>query len=277
MIKKAAVLLLSIFLILPPLYAQEEEEQGNSIVDQVDWQHGPSTGDMDGIAEIEIPVGYVFTDGENAQMLMEAMGNSITDAEVGFFAPGDLSWYLIFEWDKCGYVKDDEKDEMDADELLKSIQKATERANSYRRKHGFSALHVIGWETYPDYNESTHNLEWATRARTDSGEVVINHNIRLLGRKGVMSATLVVDPENLPVALADTHNYLEEYTFTPGNKYSEYKSGDKIAKYGLTALIVGGAAAVAAKSGLFKYLWKFLVLIGGGIVAFFRKIFGRRN
>jgi uncharacterized membrane-anchored protein len=276
MIKKTAVFLLCIFLLLPPFYAQEEES-GDSILNQIDWEHGPTTGDLDGIAEIEIPVGYIFTDGDNSRVLMEAMGNSITDEEVGFFAPGDMSWYLIFEWDKCGYVKDDEKDELDADELLESIKEATERANQYRAQHGFQGLHVTGWETYPDYNEHTHNLEWATRAVTDGGETVINHNIRLLGRKGVMSATLVVEPDNLPIALADTHNYLEEYSFTPGNKYSEYKSGDKIAKYGLTALIVGGAAAVAAKSGLFKYIWKFLVFIVAGIVAFFKKIFGKRD
>ena len=35
--------------------------------------------------------------------------------------------------------------------------------------------------------------------------------------------------------------------------------GDKIAEYGLTALVVGGAGAAAAKAGLLKGLWKFLL------------------
>ena len=41
--------------------------------------------------------------------------------------------------------------------------------------------------------------------------------------------------------------------------------GDKVAEYGLTALVVGGAAAVATKVGLFKYLWK-LLLVGWKLV-----------
>jgi uncharacterized membrane-anchored protein len=54
-----------------------------------------------------------------------------------------------------------------------------------------------------------------------------------------------------------------------------------MAEYGLTALIVGGAAAAAAKSGAMKGFGK-LIGIGvlGGLAAVgaaFRKLFRRRN
>ncbi|MEK7767162.1 MAG: DUF2167 domain-containing protein, partial [bacterium] len=42
---------------------------------------------------------------------------------------------------------------------------------------------------------------------------------------------------------------------------AEWRQGDRIAKIGLTALIGGGAAAVAAKSGLLKYVWKYIAFI----------------
>ncbi len=44
----------------------------------------------------------------------------------------------------------------------------------------------------------------------------------------------------------------------------------------LTALVVGGATAVAAKSGLLKGLWKLIVAGAVGVAAFLKKIFGRK-
>jgi len=45
-----------------------------------------------------------------------------------------------------------------------------------------------------------------------------------------------------------------------GQRYAEFRPGDKIAEYGLAALITGGAAAVALKTGLFQKFWKLIVL-----------------
>jgi uncharacterized membrane-anchored protein len=47
---------------------------------------------------------------------------------------------------------------------------------------------------------------------------------------------------------------LTDYSYKLGERYAEYRSGDKLAKYGLAALITGGAAAVAVKTGLFASL-----------------------
>ncbi len=43
----------------------------------------------------------------------------------------------------------------------------------------------------------------------------------------------------------------------------------------MTALITGGAAAVAIKTGLFKKFWKLIVLAGAAGLAALRKLFGR--
>ena len=66
-----------------------------------------------------------------------------------------------------------------------------------------------------------------------------------------------------------------------GSKHAEFKSGDRIAEYGLGALVLGGAAAAAAKAGLFTSLGKFLwVIIGGALMAawaLLKKFFGRKE
>ncbi len=44
--------------------------------------------------------------------------------------------------------------------------------------------------------------------------------------------------------------HLAGFNYNSGHKYGEWQSGDKVAAYGLTGLITGGAAVAAAKSGL---------------------------
>jgi len=69
---------------------------------------------------------------------------------------------------------------------------------------------------------------------------------------------------------------LAGYRFNSGDTYSEFKSGDKVATYGLAALIVGGGAAVAAKSGLLKFLGKFIWVGLGAVALFVKRLFKRQ-
>ena len=43
------------------------------------------------------------------------------------------------------------------------------------------------------------------------------------------------------------------YSFKPGGLYAEFRAGDKIAKYGLTALVAGGVGAVDAAVKMVLY------------------------
>jgi len=90
----------------------------------------------------------------------------------------------------------------------------------------------------------------------------------------------VISPEHLDDAVEQFNTILTGFTYTPGHTYAEWKAGDPVAKYGLTALIVGGAGAVALKSGLFGKFWK-VIIIGVAAVASALKraigsLFGKR-
>ena len=251
----------------------------------LNWLKGPTKANLQGIAEIDVPKDYMFVDGSGARKMMEAIGNFTSGQEVGLLAPTNLVWFAIFRFSNDGYVKDDEKDKLNADKILRSIREGTEQGNEERKRRGWPDMKVVGWQQPPAYNSETHNLEWAVIGESE-GERVINYNTRILGRRGVMEVKLVVASEQLEASLAKYQGLLSGYDYKSGERYAEYKSGDKVAKYGLAALITGGAVAVAAKTGLLTALvlflkkgWKLVVIGCVAVAGFFKKLFsgGRRH
>ncbi|HLR06108.1 MAG TPA: DUF2167 domain-containing protein [Pyrinomonadaceae bacterium] len=249
----------------------------------VKWQKGPSIGDLGSVAEVHVPAGYVFAGANDTRIIMEANRNPISGKELGFVAPSGEDWFAVFEFEDVGFVRDDEKNSLDANALLDSIKAGTEEGNKERQKRGWPIMTIIGWEQPPRYNDSTHNLEWAIRGESE-GAPVINYNTRLLGRGGVMEVTLVTDPSTLSETLPKFKTMFAGFDFNQGQKYADVRQGDKIAEYGLTGLIVGGTTAVLVKTGMFKWLWKLLVAMGIAVsafikklIAFIKKLFSRGN
>jgi uncharacterized membrane-anchored protein len=242
----------------------------------VSWQKGPAVGELGETAQVKVPEGYLFAGARDTRTIMEANHNPITGREMGFVAPAGEEWFAVFEFDDVGYVKDDEKDSLDANALLQSIKDGTAQGNQERMKRGWPTMTILGWQTPPRYNDITHNLEWAINAES-AGAPVINHNTRVLGRGGVMEVTLVTDPATLAATLPKFKAMLEGFQFKQGHKYAEFRAGDKTAAYGLTGLIVGGGAAVALKTGAFKWLWKLLAAGAAGVAALARKLFSRNR
>jgi uncharacterized membrane-anchored protein len=249
--------------------------------DAIVWQHGPCTVNVGDLAQVKVPAGYKFTGAAGARSLLELLHNPTSPRDLGLLCPEKLEWFITFDFDAVGYVKDDEKNNLDADVILESLRKGNEQGNVERRRRGWEPVTLLGWQQAPHYDEQTHNLIWATRLSGANGLVSVNYNTRLLGRGGVMSVNLVTSPERLPAVLPTYQNILSGYSYKTGHRYSEFRAGDKVAEYGLTALVAGGAVALAAKSG---FLAKFGKVIIGGIVALvvgigslFKKLFGGRE
>jgi uncharacterized membrane-anchored protein len=261
---------------------EKENQSGRNFLASLNWVKGPATASMKTLADIDVPKDFMFTDGDGTRKLMEAIGNLTSGSEVGLLAPTSMVWFIVFRFSDDGYVKDDEKDKLDADKMLKSIKKGTERGNEERKRRGWPVMNIVGWDLKPAYDPATHNLEWAIRGESQ-GEQIINHNTRILGRKGVMEVKLVVDPDKYSAVLPDFKQLLTSYNYKTGERYAEYRPGDKLAKYGLAALVTGGAVAVAAKTGLlaslvliFKKGAKFIVIAVVAVIAAVKRfLFGR--
>jgi len=268
--KKAINLTLQVIILTVSLYGQMTE---------LEWQEGPLFCNLgNNIAKVEIDEYYLFLDGRNTRDFMMNIGNPTSGMELGTILPGYEgadSWFIVFEYEDIGYVSDIDKNNIDANAILKSVKEGTEIGNKRRIENGFSPLYVKGWYNKPYYDDKTNNLTWAILAESD-GTPIVNHNIRFLGRGGVMSVSLVTDPKALDNAIGETEPILETFTYKQGKRYFEFIDGDKVAGYGLTALIAGGAGAAAAKLGLFAKLWKIILklwfLVVAVIIAVFNSI-----
>ncbi len=272
---------LSLILLLPTLGWGQTNSNPAEELKKLAWQAGPGEGRIATTATIKIPKGYVFLDSQNTRRFLEIAGNPPRDNHF-LFAPESLAWFSVFSFNASGYVKDDEK--IDPDELLKSLKESDTPGNEERKRLGMNAIYTDGWAVAPHYDVQTKRLEWGVRLKTQQGQLLANYTSRLLGRTGVMSAILVSDLNTLD---ADTQSFktaLQQFDYVPGEKYAEFKQGDKIAEYGLAALILGGAAAVATKKGFWAVLggffaafWKIIAAAGVAAMVGLGKLFARKK
>lgn len=236
----------------------------------IEWQDGPTVGKLGEFAEVKVPEGFRFAGKAGAKRFLELTENPPSGREIGVIVPANPEegnfWFVIFEFDDVGYVKDEEKDKLDAAALLDSLKEGTEQANKIRKQRGWDAFHIVGWHKPPFYDPKTNNLTWAIRGRGEKAgeEETINYSTRVLGRRGTMNVDLVLGANAVEATVPQFETLLTGFEYVQGQRYAEFRPGDKIAEYGLAALITGGAAAVALKSGLLQKFWKLIVL---GIVA----------
>jgi uncharacterized membrane-anchored protein len=241
---------------------------------------GPADVALASQAMLKLPAGMLFVPQPQATALLNAMGNpGRDDALQGLVFPvGDGGWFMTVRFEPSGYIKDDDAKGWNVDDLLKSYQEGTEASNEERLKMGVPALEVLGWAEKPAYDAATHRLAWAMSSRhkgAPAGEPQgVNYNTYVLGREGYFSMNLITGLDQLPAHRPVAQDLLQSLAFDDGKRYADFKSGtDKVAEYGLAALVVGVAAkklgliaiALAFMAKFAKVI--FLAVAGFGAVA----------
>lgn len=264
------LLIASAFLMFADAAVPQDMSEAEQIYSSLKWSSGPGTYDVTSRAEIDLPEGFDRLGPSDTKKLMELYENPSSGNEY-YVGPEDARWFAVFSYDDTGHITDDE--EIDPNDLLDSIRAGTKEGNAERRRRGWAEMEIVGWSYEPFYSDRTNRLSWAVLAESE-GARIVNYNTRLLGRTGVISAILVADPETLDDSVDEFEALLEGFNYKPGNTYAEYRSGDKLATYGLAALVTGGAAAAVAK-GAGKGLFKFIGVAILAVIAFFRNALRR--
>jgi uncharacterized membrane-anchored protein len=280
--------------LFPALAAKEaiSREQAEALVSGLKYQQG-EIALQNGLATVRVPDGFRFLNGSDAQtVLVKLWGNPPSSDPVGMLMPAEVSpltaesWAVVLTYEPDGYISDKDAEKINYAELLAQMQKDMVSANEERQKGGYEPIHLIGWAKAPRYDSQTHKLYWAKELKFGSQpENTLNYNIRMLGRGGVLVLNGIAAMSQLPDIEQATPKILGAIDFNPGHRYADFNpKSDKIASYGLAALVAGGAAATAVKLGLFKGLWlailaakKFIIIGVVAIVASFRKLFKRKE
>jgi len=218
---------------------------------------------------------------------MTAMGNGTDDSRAGLIFPkASNNSFVVVRYINSGYVKDDEARNWKADEMLTQMKEGTETGNKQRVEHGIPEMELVGWVQTPQYEEKNHRLVWSIESK-DKGSPAnsphgINYNTFVLGREGYVSLNLVTGMNTVAQEKSHALALLDNTSFNSGKGYGDFNaSTDKVAEYGIAALVAGVAAkklGLLAVIGVF--LAKFAKIIGlaaiGGL-AFFRKFFNRNK
>jgi uncharacterized membrane-anchored protein len=195
----------------------------------------------------------------------------------------DVGWGVIVTYEKDGHVKDDDADSIKYDELLASMQQDVLANNASRKEQGYPAMTLVGWAEKPGYDKASHKLYWAKELRSEgSPQSSLNYNIRVLGREGVLVLNAVAGMNQIAQVKTEMQRVTAFTEFSAGNRYADFDGKtDKVAEYGIAALVAGG---VAAKLGIFGKMFalllafKKLIFIGvAAAVAGVAKFFGRKK
>jgi uncharacterized membrane-anchored protein len=244
------------------------------------WVDGPTTVTVAGNSQLVVPDGYMFLGPEETKKFNDLNQNLAGETEV-MVTPKSLEWSAFLDFSDEGYVKDDEK--IDAAALLKTLKENSAAANEERKRRGWPELSVVDWAMPPAYNQQTKRLEWATIIESGNQRNV-NFSTKMLGRRGYTSVIMAAETTGLATAETELNSVLGGYSFNAGETYSEWTKGDKVAEYGLAALVLGGAAAIATKKGFWAVLasffavaWKFLAAAAIGLGAWLKSFLKKRQ
>ncbi len=243
-----------------------------------------------GLATLTLPENFRYLPPDDADTVLHKMWrNPEGPKTLGMIVPAEQSmlnpraWAVVITYNDDGYVKDSDAGKIDYAKLLKEMQDGTREGSKEREKHGYPSVELVGWATPPHYDPETHKMYWAKEIRFGGAPVTtLNYNIRVLGRSGVLVLNAVAPMSSLSDIEEQVPALVRMAEFDSGKRYADFNgSTDKVAAYGLAALVAGG---IAAKAGLFKLLWigllalkKFIIIGFIAVAGFLKRFFGGKQ
>lgn len=216
-------------------------------------------------ARLRLGSGFRYLEAADARRVLEQLwGNPPDESVLGLVVPEgrglreDDGWAVVVTYSDDGHVSDAEAARIDYDGLLADMQQGTREENKARKEAGYRGIELVGWAEPPHYDADAKKLYWAKElAFEGSPSRTLNYDIRVLGRRGYLSLNAVSAIDQLPDVRAGMQRLLPRVEFDRGARYADFDAGtDRVAAYGIAALIGGG---LAAKAGLFAKLGALLL------------------
>jgi len=256
----------------------------------------PRTGNVsipEADATLALGDAYYFLDKEETRrVLVDVWGNppDAADGVLGMVIPKGgtpySAWGAVVTFEKTDYVSDDDASTANYDSYVTEIQKGEKDENEKRKKDGYATMHLVGWAQPPSYNKAHHYLIWARDIQFSGASVdTLNYDVRLLGRRGVLSLNMVATLPELAGIRTQAEQLAAAGRYNNGARYEDYQKGDAKAAYGLAGLVAAGLGVAAAKKlGLLAVILAFgkkgIVLVLAAFAAigrWFSSTFGKKK
>ena len=270
--------ILTLCLITYSLFAHAQIDSTQMLRDTIQSKLKPLRGEIklgDNIGLLHVPAGFGYLDSEQTEFVLKDLwGNPEGKGTLGMLVPDEPSlldgdsWAFIITYEGMGYVKDNDADDIDYDEMLTTLKEDIEKENEERVKSGYEKYELIGWASKPFYDKDKKVLHWAKEIRFGNSEInTLNYNIRVLGRKGVLMLNAVSSIDKLTVVKDNISPVLSSFNYSEGNRYGDFNPElDEVAAWTIGGLVAG---KILAKVGFFALILKNIKLIGIALVALF--------
>lgn len=235
---------------------------------------------------------YFLNASEAKKVLTEGWGNApdaVRDTIGMVFPAGktflDDTWGAVITYRQTGYVSDSDAQTTDYDKMLEGARSQEDNLNESRRKSGFPTQHLVGWAQPPVYDAQNHSVVWARDIRfADQKDDTLNYDVRMLGRRGVLSLNMVSNMSKLSDIRSAAAKFSQAAAFETGSRYSDFNSStDKAAGYGIAGLVAAGVGVAAAKKlgflalvlGFGKKLIILAIALFAGAINWIKRLFRR--
>jgi uncharacterized membrane-anchored protein len=242
----------------------DQEQAARALVAGFQWRDGQVAVEQ-AQARFHLDGNFRYLGAADARKVLEQLwGNPPDDSVLGMVVPkgrgvlDDSGWAVVVTYSDEGYVSDEDAAKIDYAELLQEMKDEDKEMNEARKEAGYGTLELVGWAEPPHYDAASKKLYWAQELKGEGSEHnTVNYDIRVLGRRGYLSLNAVARMQELPEVKQGMQRLLPMVEFDAGSRYADYDaSTDKVAAYGLAALIGGG---IAAKAGLFAKIGALLL------------------
>ena len=243
----------------------QTDKEFSEKVSKLKWKKGPGYIKHDEAkASIYFNDEYYVLKGEDArQILYWSNGVEIpTDIYAENLKKG---YYYDFKFKNSGLIKIDDWAKVNANDFIKERREIAKENNPIRASKGLATIKSMQWNEKPTLDKRNNQVYYSILVKWSDGQSSIDSKIITLGRRGYTEISLVSSPQSYsPFLLKDMS---KKYNYNKDEKYTDWKSGDKVAAVGIGALLATSLGLKAVKPGvlavilgLLKKFW-FVILI----------------
>lgn len=262
-------------------------QEAHDEIMRLHWKRGPGTYALaDSHARITLPQDVAIVTGADAARMAFLLQGIEQPQTVAIAQSRTTDAIVYIDYDDEGFVTDEDWSDIDPDALLRDMRAAREAASDERRRNGGpGAMYTVDWLILPTYDPAKKEARWAIQFSTN-GQLFANLQVIRLGRYGYHRMSWAGPASGVDSTPHFLQTMLDSYSYDEGYRYSDHVEGDKVAGFGIAALVrataIGSKPSEGSAATIFGgdlLLAKGLIVLAavGGIGIFFKRSLGRRS